>query len=86
MEYGIAVCTSITTAQRVKRLAVKEQIKGVSLMQLPASLAVKGCNYSIRSQYCDFQKLCKLCGKHSLTIKATYLETLEQGKKVYHRL
>ncbi len=85
MDYAIAMYSSITVANRVKKLAAN-QISYLGIIQAPASLGVKGCNYSIRCKFEDLETLRAICDKFGLKIKAVFKETIQNGEKVYIRL
>lgn len=85
MDYGILVYSSITMANRAKKLA-KDQIGYMGIIQIPSKLGVKGCNYSVRCKLEDLKRLESLSVENGLKIKAMFRETLQDGEKVYTRL
>ena|GEM_PF-1356853 len=82
MEYGIIVYSSTTTTNRAKRLSEKN-VHSLRVFQLPSSVGIKGCNYSLRCEYQELALLKSISEEYSLNIKAIFKETTENGSKVY---
>lgn len=85
MDYGIIVYSSITMANRAKKLA-QNQVGYMGIIQIPSKLGIKGCNYSVRCKFEDMQRIEDLSSEYGLKIKATFRETTQDGEKVYTKL
>lgn len=85
MDYGIIVYSSITVANRAKKLAAN-QIGYIGIIQIPAKLGIKGCNYSVRCKFDDLELMQSISAEYGLKIKAAFRETTQDGEKVYTKL
>lgn len=82
LDYGIMVYSSTTTTNRAKKLAEK-RIRSLKVFQIPTSVGIKGCNYSLRCEFQEFDELRKISEEYGLNIKAMIKETVQDGQKIY---
>ena len=84
MEYAIVVYSSVTVANRAKKLLLT-QTGYAGVIQIPAELGIKGCNYSVRCYMEDLSRLMQISHENNLKIRAVFRETTVEGQKVYEK-
>ena len=73
MKYVIAVFSSITMANRVKK-EMDRQIGFVSLMHSPTGIPENGCSYSLRFREEKLDKIISIANRLGIKIKNFYVE------------
>lgn len=87
MEYAYIVFSSSTSANRLKRLAAREQIRHAVIVQAPTALSVRGCTYAIKTDLKTLPLLTALANDYGISYSAVYHElTDRRGRKAYHKL
>lgn len=80
----LIVFSSSTTANRLKKLAFKNQIKGVSIVQTPKAISKDGCTYSLRCSAGQVSELTALADEYGIRYNKIYREYLGMdGLKSY---
>ena len=86
MTSAIVVFSSSTTANRLKRLASAEQLRGVGLIQAPRALSQNGCTYALRFPAEVLTPLLSLAERYQVNHGQVYLELLDkEGRKFYRQ-
>ena len=82
----LMVFSSSTTASRLKKLAFRNGINGLSIIQTPKVISKDGCTYSIK---CDSEQLSflkKLAEEYGIKYNNVFREFLDaKGNKMYDR-
>ena len=68
MENSIIAYKSITVANRAKKLMKRSGIE-VSIIQIPASFGIKGCNYAVRLKRGDLKRALEISEEYGLKIR-----------------
>lgn len=87
MTFALVVFSSSTTASRLKRLAVANQLLGVSLTQSPRAISQNGCAYALRCPIQVLPALRALAGHYQVKHGFVYKELTDAaGRKMYQQI
>lgn len=87
MEAALIAFSSSTSANRLKKLAEKEQLYKVTITQTPRSISQNGCTYSVKCPMSHVAALLKLAEEYHIKHGQVYRETLDaEGRKFYQKL
>lgn len=87
MTSALVVFSSSTTANRLKRLAASENLRGVGLMQAPGAISRNGCNYALRCPAEILPTLLALAEKYGIRHGLVYRELTDyEGRKFYQQM
>ena len=81
MKYYIAVFSSITFANRIKK-KLENSPGFITLMHTPSQLNEKGCSYSLRFKEDKLDTILKTAKDMNLTIKSIYIEENNRYTKI----
>ncbi len=81
MKYYLAVFSSITFANKIRKLLIGTP-GFIALMHTPSSLSEKGCSYSLRFREEKLKDIENVASKHKIKIHAIYLEENGKYKKI----
>ncbi len=82
MSYCLAVFSSITYANRIKKI-LDSKIGYMALMHAPSGLSEKGCAYCLRFRKEHLDTVLKAAEKSDINIRGFYEETDKGYKKLY---
>ena len=74
MSYCLAVFSSITYANRIKKI-LDSKIGYMALMHAPSGLTEKGCAYCLRFRKNFLDTVAKTAEKNGITVRGFYEET-----------
>ncbi|MBE7048407.1 MAG: DUF3343 domain-containing protein [Ruminococcaceae bacterium] len=84
METALIAFSSSTTANRLKKLAVQEQIRGVTMIQTPKAISQNGCTYSLRCPMGTLKPLLQLAEAYHIKHGHVYRENTDgNGRRFY---
>ncbi|MGN1059435.1 MAG: putative Se/S carrier-like protein [Clostridia bacterium] len=87
MEAALIAFSSSTTANRLKKLAAREQLHGVTMIQTPKAISQNGCTYSIKCPMGTLSALLQLSEAYQIKHGHIYKEsTDEEGRKFYQKI
>ncbi len=87
METALIAFSSSTSANRLKKLATKEQISPLSLTQTPKSISQNGCTYSIKCSMHVLPALLQLAENYHIKHGNVYREMIDGGgRRFYQKL
>ncbi len=87
MSQALLTFSSSTTANRLKKLAGGEAIRGIALVQTPKALSQNGCAYSLRCPFDSLSSLLELAHRFGIRHGQVYRELVDQaGRKLYEKL
>lgn len=87
MGYALIVFSSSTTASRLKRMAFRDGIKDVGMIQTPKIISVNGCTYSVRARVSDLEQLRQTAEEYGLKYIRIYREIIgTDGQKSYEQI
>lgn len=87
METALIAFSSSTTANRLKKLASREQIFPLTLTQTPKSVSQNGCTYSIKCSMGMLPALLQLAEDYHIQHGNVYREMIDgEGRKFYQKL
>ena len=86
MGYALMTFSSSTTASRLKQLALRGRLRGISLIQTPRAISENGCSYAIRCPEEALAALRRLADDYGLRYLNVFRElTGAGGVKSYAR-
>lgn len=84
MGYVLMLFSSSTTANRLKRLAFRSNLREVSMIQTPKLISQNGCTYSLRCPVSTISELRQLADEYGLKYSKVYRELVgPNGIKSY---
>ena len=87
MDAALITFSSSTSANRLKKLALKEQLYNINLMQTPRAISQNGCTYSIKCPLNQLSDLLQLADHYHVAHGYVYRETRDvEGRKFYQKL
>ncbi|MBQ2696180.1 MAG: DUF3343 domain-containing protein [Clostridia bacterium] len=87
MGTALVVFSSSTTASRLKKLAMNEQLRGVTMTQSPKSVSQNGCTYALRCPMNILPSLLSLADLYHVKHGQVYREWIDrEGRKRYEQL
>lgn len=81
MNYCLAVFSSVTYANRIKKILEKES-GYMALMHTPSAISDKGCSYSLRFRKKYLQSVINASSKNNITLRGLYEETDEGYRSI----
>ncbi|WHH58252.1 putative Se/S carrier-like protein [Petroclostridium sp. X23] len=82
MDYYLAIYSSVTLANRVKRNMPRDG-EYVGVVHTPRSITKGGCSYALRFKQHKLSKVKQVSEEYGIKIKALYKESMSNGQKVY---
>ncbi len=87
MSQALLTFSSSTTANRLKKLAANEALRGISFVQTPKALSQSGCTYSLRVPMGSLPALLELAARFGIRHGQVYRELQDSsGRKLYEKL
>ena len=82
MEYYLAIYSSVTLANRVKRQMAAKGDR-VNVIHTPKSISKGGCSYALRFKKNRLPIVIQISQEFGIKIKSIYKESVMNGQKVY---
>ena len=87
MGTALVVFSSSTTASRLKKLAINEQLRGVTMTQSPKIVSQNGCTYALRCPMDVLPALLSLANLYHVKHGQVYREWIDkEGRKILEKL
>lgn len=83
MDDVFLIFSSSTTANRIRKLAAREGIRGLRVAQTPKVLSA-GCSYCLRCPAASLEAVCGIAEEYGASTDRRFREVIgEDGKKTY---
>jgi len=85
MAYYLVVYSSVTLANRVKKLLSKQGEYG-AVIHSPRCISHGGCSYSLKTKKHSLELVKEISNDIGITIRGIYEESIKNSSKTYERI